>query len=74
MLFQTISFVYIKVIEFPENELAATNIVTKNFFSNISNIMYEKINLHHSNVTDEKIKITFPCLHTTFSALTIFHR
>ena len=64
-LFQTISFVYVKVIEFPENQFAVTNIVTKNFFLNVSNLMYRKIHLHQSHVTGEFKR----CVHNLFSLL-----
>ena len=35
---------------FPNNKFEALTIVTKNFFSNVINLMYGKIVLHHSHV------------------------
>lgn len=52
-LCQIISFVYMKVMKFPNNQSSISNSITKNFFMNITNLMYGKIHLHHSHDTRE---------------------
>ena len=50
-LCQTISFVYIKVIKFLNEQFSISNIVTKNVFLNVVNLLYAKVYTHHSHVT-----------------------
>ena len=42
-------------MDFPKNEYEFLTIVTKILFSNVINLMYRKIILHHSHVTGEII-------------------
>lgn len=41
-IYQNISSVYSKIMCFPENKFEISTIVTKDFFSNVINLMYEK--------------------------------
>ena len=50
-LFQVKFFVYIKTMQFPNEQFFTLSIVTKNFFSNVINIMEGKTHLHHLHVT-----------------------
>ena len=83
---QTISFVYSKVMDLLKNKFEFLTKITKNFFSNVINLMYGKIVLHHSHVTGEIIgfahdfcnqkvrenKIFFLCLLIIFLVLISF--
>ena len=56
-LCQTISFVYIKVIKFPNEQFSISNIVTKNVFLNVVNLLYANVYAHHST-SQAKYKAT----------------
>ena len=74
-LYQTISFIYLRIMCFPKNKFEIFTVVTKTFISNFINLMYRKIILHHSQVTRQIIgfgqdfcnqkvresKTSFPC-------------
>ena len=47
------AFVYDKLVEFPESDIAYDTITTKNFFRNVYHMIKFKMHLHHSHVTGE---------------------
>ena len=50
-----ISFVYLKIMSLPKNELVEETVISTNFLQNITNIMYDKHVIHHSHMTGEII-------------------
>lgn len=49
---QTISFVYMKVMKFHDQQFSISNIVTKN---QVINLLFGKTHLHHSHVSSQII-------------------
>ena len=47
------TFIYDKVLEFSESDIAYDTITTNNFFKNIHGILKVKMHLHHSHVRGE---------------------
>ena len=47
------AFVYDKLVEFPESDIAYDTITTKIFFRNVYHMIKFKMHLHHSHVTGE---------------------
>ena len=47
------AFVYYKLLEFPESDIAYDTITTNNFFKNVHRIVKVKMHLHHPHVTGE---------------------
>ena len=47
------AFVYDKLLEFPESNIAYDTITTNNFFKNVHRILKVKMHLHHPHVTGE---------------------
>ena len=50
---QVIAFVYIRIMEFPNEKSFIPSIVTKNFFSNVISTIEQKISLHCLHVTGQ---------------------
>ena len=74
-------------MDIPKDQFQISTFVTKNHFSNVINLMYGKIHIHHAHVTDEIIRFAhnfcnlkirenkeffFLSLHAIFSALISF--
>ena len=78
------AFVYDKLVEFPESDIACDKITTNNFFKNVHQILKVKMPLHHSHVAGEILgyvhdfcnlrvkenKQSLLCLHIIFLVLT----
>ena len=47
------TFVYDKLVEFLESDIAYNTITTNNFFRNVYHMIKVKMHLHHSHVTSE---------------------
>ena len=52
------AFVYDKLLEFPESDIAYDAIATNNFFKNVHRILKVKMHLHHSHVACEILGYT----------------
>ena len=48
---QLYTFVYDKLIDFPESDFVFDTITTDNFFRNVHRMLKVKVRLHHSHVT-----------------------
>ena len=50
-----ITFVYSSIMDFPQNKFEIKTVVTKEFFNNVRDLIYEGYVIHHSHVTGETI-------------------
>ena len=48
-----ISFAYLKIMNFPKNKFVVDSILSSKFMGNVSNLMYDKHVIHHSDITAE---------------------